>query len=111
LPDGSPSGNADQDNNMGEDMPMGGVNVEGNVTEALDNFNGESYLPSDEDIVLPAHKQCVNHSLNLVARVDALKAQEDRLYQLAMEFSQQKSKSKQCCCRDSWLHIYATSLH
>ena len=49
-PDGSQSGDGDHDNHIGEDVPLRGITAEGNVTEALDNFDGESDLPSEEDI-------------------------------------------------------------
>ena len=39
----------------------------------------------DEPITLPQHKRCGNHSLNLVASVDAAKARQDKTYQRAYD--------------------------
>jgi len=39
----------------------------------------------DNDITLPPHKHCGNHSLNLVAGCDALKAHEDSSFRRSDE--------------------------
>lgn len=49
-----------------------------NVTEILDNIDQDD---NDELIILPPHKNCSNHLLNLVASTYALKAREDKTYQ------------------------------
>jgi hypothetical protein len=69
------------DGEMAEDASLDGIHAADDVSECLDSFNGESDLATEEDVVLPPHKRCGDHSLNLVASVDALKARQDRVYQ------------------------------
>jgi hypothetical protein len=51
-----------------------------NVDQILDSSQS-CEEDSDEVPILPPHKRCGNHSLNLVASVDALTAREDKTYQ------------------------------
>jgi len=53
-----------------------------NVAELLQQINNDQDdNESDELITLPPHKNCSNHSLNLVASSDALSARGDKSYQ------------------------------
>jgi len=51
-----------------------------NITDLLDDM---PLCPESEEAeeIIPPHKRCGNHSLNLVASCDASKAREDKSYQ------------------------------
>lgn len=64
---------------------QGGTQGQDNISQGtLDIVNIEDLLQENEDsdqpVVLPPHKKCGNHSLNLVASVDALKARDDKTF-------------------------------
>jgi len=68
----------DNDNGVDEeDDALGSVDI----TDLLDDMPLCLESEEAEEIILPPHKRCGNHSLNLVASCDASKAREDKSYQ------------------------------
>lgn len=66
----------DEDSTDADEMLLSSEDVAG----LLDDFESIGAEETD-DVILPPHKRCGDHSLNLVASVDALKARDDKQYQ------------------------------
>ncbi len=73
------------DDNLPDDEDCANHIDVGNALQSLNENENDN-----EPIVLPPHKHCGNHSLNLVASTDSLAARQDKMYQKSYDRAMSK---------------------